>query len=107
MLNLNALKDVVGDDQSMMKELLDQFIETTLDDMRNLQDAVAAGNVSDVASFAHRIKGSCFVVGAEQLADIADQLEQGGRQKNKQHFSDLSDKITVAFQDVRDEIERL
>ncbi|CAM3578585.1 Hpt domain-containing protein [Parendozoicomonas haliclonae] len=107
MLNLESLHEMVGNDPDMVKELLGQFIETTQDDMRNLQDAIAAGNTRDVAGLAHRIKGSCFVVGASQLAEFADLLERDGREDNASRFDDLSSKIAAEFQQVLNAIDKL
>ena len=76
MLNLDSLKEVVGNDSSMMSDLLAQFLETTQQDMRQLQDAVAATNAKDIVNLAHRIKGSCFVIGARAMADIMGELEK-------------------------------
>lgn len=106
MLNLDVLKEVVGDDPALMKDMLNQFIETTQVDMQQLQDALAASNSRDVASLAHRIKGSCFVIGASVLADIANTLEQDGRQDKTTDFPVLSEKIASAFRDVRQSIEK-
>ncbi|WP_196221301.1 Hpt domain-containing protein [Sansalvadorimonas verongulae] len=107
MLNLDVLKEVVGDDPALMKDMLNQFIETTQADMQNLQDALVAANSRDVASLAHRIKGSCFVIGASALAEIADTLEQDGRKDRTTDFPVLSQKVSSAFQDVRQAIENL
>ncbi|WP_281647620.1 Hpt domain-containing protein [Parendozoicomonas sp. Alg238-R29] len=107
MLNLDVLKDVVGDDPALMMDMLQKFIETTQEDMQNLQDALAASNSRDVASFAHRIKGSCFVVGASELAEIADTLERDGRQDKTSDFPVLAEQISSAFRDVRQAIEKL
>ena len=107
MLNLEVLQDVVGDDPVLMKDMLVQFVETTQVDMHNLQDALAAGNARDVAGLAHRIKGSCYVVGAADLADLANSLEQDGRQDKTAGFADLSTRIATEFQNVIQEIEKI
>ena len=104
MLNLDGLKDIVGDDQTLMQDMLEQFIETTQADMTHLHDAVAAGRSRDVANLAHRIKGSCFVIGATQLADIAAALEDDGRKDHQEQFSTLARQMTDVFQKVVDSI---
>ncbi|MCL6270534.1 Hpt domain-containing protein [Sansalvadorimonas sp. 2012CJ34-2] len=104
MLNLDGLKDIVGDDQALMKDMLKQFVETTQADMTHLQDAIAAGRTRDVANLAHRIKGSCFVIGATELADIAASLEADGRKDHSEMFSTLAEQMTAAFQKVVDNI---
>ena len=106
-LNLDVLKEVVGDDPALMKDMLNQFIEITQTDIQHLQDALAASNSRDVASLAHRIKGSCFVIGASTLAKIADNLEQDGRRDYTIDFPVFSAKISNAFCDVRQTIEKL
>lgn len=107
MLNLDSLKDVVGDDETMMRELLMQFLETTQQDIRQLQDAVAANNAKEVASFAHRIKGSCFVVGAAGLAELMAQLELSGRKDHRGQFTQLLAQAVEELAFVNKEIEGL
>ncbi len=107
MLNLDGLKEIIGDDPDLLKEMLQQFVETTQADLTNLQDAIAAGNSRDVANLAHRIKGSCFVIGATALAEIAASLETDGRRDCTGNYSSLAEKMTTAFQQVIDTIRSL
>ncbi len=107
MLNLDSLKDVVGNDEDLMAELLVQFLTITQNDMRMLQDAVAAESARDIASLAHRIKGSCYVVGANRLAELLGDLEQHGLNDNRDEFPVLSKQATEEFSLVRKEIETL
>lgn len=107
MLNLDSLKDVVGDDEDLMADLLAQFLTITQNDMRMLQDAVAADSARDIASLSHRIKGSCYVIGATRLAELLGDLEQHGLHDNRDEFSTLSKQATEEFALIRKEIQAL
>ena len=107
MLNLDCLKDIVGDDEKMMRDLLMQFLEITQQDIQLLQDAVAARNAKNIVRSAHRIKGSCFVVGAHRLAELMEQLELSGREDDKSQFTQLMEQAVEELALVDKEIGRL
>ena len=75
MLNLDNIKDIVDGDQELLNELLSTFFQATREDILNLHAAVNNHQTSLVNSLAHRIKGGAAMIGAEQLAELAGDIE--------------------------------
>ncbi len=103
MLDLQQLRDISHGDPILLDELLKTFIQTTREDLRNLQTAVNNRQNPLIASVAHRIKGGASIVGAHQLMSLAEDLEKKGNQGSEDRYDDLM----VSMQDNFAAIERL
>jgi two-component system sensor histidine kinase/response regulator len=65
----------LGGDAGLLRELLQFFADLAPGQVRDLGDAVAAGDVAAVDLHAHSLKGAAANVGAVALADAARALE--------------------------------
>src|SRR5690606_21604067 len=70
-----VLEGLTDDDAGEIRALLDDFLDSTRQDMARLEAARAAGDLPGVAREAHRLKGAARLVGALELDQCADQLE--------------------------------
>ena len=100
MLNLENLENVTDNDQELIESLLKEFINVTEQDLENLEKAVSNNQSSEVTSLAHRIKGAAAVIGAEQLTNLSQQLENAGRSAQTDQFFDLLESIKSSFVNV-------
>ncbi|MGI9276760.1 MAG: Hpt domain-containing protein [Endozoicomonas sp.] len=100
MLNLENLESVTDNDQELIQSLLKEFISITEQDIENLVKAVSSNRSSEVTSLAHRIKGAAAVVGAEQLTDLSQQLENAGRSAQTDQFASLLESLKCSFTNV-------
>ncbi|MAL03993.1 MAG: hypothetical protein CL625_06950 [Arenimonas sp.] len=66
-----VLAPLTGGDPAETKALLDDFMDTTAQDLQELQVARAAGDLDALARQAHKIKGAARLVGAGPLAEAA------------------------------------
>lgn len=85
MLDLNSLSMITDGDESMISELIKTFVETTRDDIKQLESAINRHDIKDIAAFAHRIKGGAGIVGASQLHQLAENLERSPAQSFKEN----------------------
>jgi len=74
-----------GNTEKFLK-LLHRFVETTLDEMMQLEASFAEADLVTAQSLAHNLKGSASLLGAHLLAAI------GGRLENKLRTSRLKGK---------------
>lgn len=65
-----------GDDQAVMTEMLQLFIDTTLPLVRQVHEAMLQQQWSEVASAVHQMVGAAGAAGARQLAADGKLLEQ-------------------------------
>jgi PAS domain S-box-containing protein len=77
-----ALEPLTGGDPHETRLLMDDFLATTDADLQGLQAARANGDLAELARQAHKIKGASRLVGAQQLAHAASELEAAAKQSD-------------------------
>jgi PAS domain S-box-containing protein len=75
LIDFSVLREIVADPLSQTQLLYD-FQAHIRTDHAALASMAITGNLSDIEGMAHRMKGSCRMVGATQLADACAALEQ-------------------------------
>jgi signal transduction histidine kinase/CheY-like chemotaxis protein/HPt (histidine-containing phosphotransfer) domain-containing protein len=76
-LDSAVLVDLTGGEPGFAASMLDDFVETSRRDMRELADAAAAHDHEQMRRQAHRLVGAGRVVGAVELVALAKQIEDG------------------------------
>ncbi|KEQ18890.1 Hpt domain-containing protein [Endozoicomonas numazuensis] len=107
MIDLGNLQQLTEGDAPLMKTLLDEFLNTTEEDLKCLDTAVEHEKSSEIASLAHRIKGSSMIVGASQLIQLTTELEEAGKQAENDKFSALLSDIRKCYNGVSEAIRNL
>ena len=74
-----TLDALTGGSAAVARELLDDFLASTVQDLAELDSAREAGDLPALTRQAHKIKGAARMVGALELAETAGQLEASGR----------------------------
>ena len=78
-VDLSRLRDLTGNDENIIAQLIKIFIDDTDEHGVLLRTAVNDMNIENIVSEAHRIKGGAAQVGAERLRNLASTIEQMGR----------------------------
>jgi HPt (histidine-containing phosphotransfer) domain-containing protein len=63
----------------MVEEAISMFVETTGTRLVAIRKAVAHEDAASLAREAHTLKGEAAMLGAQELAELARQLEQFGK----------------------------
>jgi CheY-like chemotaxis protein len=79
-LDPSVLHALTGGDPADTRLLLDDFMATTASDLDGMQAARGAGNLDDLARQAHKMKGASRLVGAQELAAAATEVEAAAKQ---------------------------
>ena len=98
------LKQMSGAD--FINELIDAFLDDTPQMIRNMETAVAAGDVESFRRNAHSLKSNAYTFGATELGELAKELERMGRESNL----DIGNRLAVlneAFGKVVEELKGL
>ncbi|MCF6408050.1 response regulator [Chitinophaga filiformis] len=66
---------LVGEDRSVLKQLLKLTIEELRSSIAELQSAAAAVDIRKINRIGHKIRGTSQIIGLAKLARIADQLD--------------------------------
>jgi HPt (histidine-containing phosphotransfer) domain-containing protein len=75
-INLENIKDIAGDEDEFIIEILTGYLETNPANLAELEKAVQQKDKEGIAFHAHKLKGSYKFVGAEGLATLADNIER-------------------------------
>lgn len=84
-----------------LKEYIELFIEDTGRRVKALQAALAADNAADLRLEAHTIKGSARELGALQLSQLAERLEEAGTAGDLSGCGEDAEGLAAEFAAVR------
>lgn len=74
--DFSRLRKMFGDDETIIRDLFQIFVETTGPLLDNLAQAIELNAAADVKSLSHQIAGSAANLGVTQLHDLARSLEK-------------------------------
>jgi HPt (histidine-containing phosphotransfer) domain-containing protein len=94
-LDLSYLRDMSGNSIEFMIEMIDMFKQQTPIYIKELADALAAGNWAKVSSCAHKIKPTFAYVGREDAKNHMQLMEQNAKDgKDVEGISHAFDELT-------------
>jgi PAS domain S-box-containing protein len=83
LLNMEVVKRLkemtAGSDPTFFKQVINMFMDQSDEIVNEITVQFAAGNESEIASLAHKLKGSALNIGANNLAEICRQIEIRGK----------------------------
>jgi signal transduction histidine kinase/CheY-like chemotaxis protein len=74
-----ALKDIFGDDDATFKEILLDFMDPSEDIVREIMAGQQDHDSQAIGSAGHKLKSSSRAIGANELADLCEELEKAGK----------------------------
>ena len=89
-----------------INELIDAFLDDAPQMIKNMETAVAAGDVESFRRNAHSLKSNAYTFGATELGELSRELERLGRESNL----DIGNRLAVlneAFGKVVEELKGL
>ncbi len=103
-LNLDELLVRVDGDRELLRELLSLFKQKFPNSFEDLQQAMAHGDIAQVAVLSHTLKGVLLNLAAAEAADSASRLEQlahhGDRAALKAAFATLEHDIEALLPEI-------
>lgn len=105
LVKLAYLLESVGDDEELIREILDMFLQDTQAELDKMHTAVAEERWTDVAKIAHRMKSSMLNLGLEEIskellsieAQIMSDQEGSAAMQNVERVFQICDDV---FKDV-------
>lgn len=88
-------------DGSLVKKVIDLFLEDTPERLTKLRQAVAQSQTESLASLAHALKGSSATLGATNMARMCAELETIGQSQQLGSAPDLVSRLESEFVRVR------
>lgn len=103
--SIRNLDPVNGD--ALLNKILRTFLETSIDLIKQIEEAVKNENAEDLRHAAHSLKSCSANIGAESLSVIAKKMELYGRSCELEHSKQLLDNLQQQHQQTTIEIRRL
>jgi HPt (histidine-containing phosphotransfer) domain-containing protein len=107
-LNMNTigrLRQIMGEsDSTFFNQVLQMFITQADEQVTAIARAVAANNIQEVGSLAHKLKGSALNIGADTMAETCRMLELQARGLDGNDMKALSDRLEREYALTRVEI---
>ncbi|MBX7172152.1 MAG: PAS domain S-box protein [Pyrinomonadaceae bacterium] len=97
---LNALKELSGDSDQLIIELIQMFIEDVPEHLNNLKQSYSAKEFEKLKGSAHALKGSCASLGAVKMASFCAAIEDSIQFDSTSEIDDLIKRIEVEFKQI-------
>ncbi|TAK27320.1 MAG: PAS domain S-box protein [Myxococcaceae bacterium] len=104
LLDVNALRALVGDDERVIRRLLNQYQTSAAALVEAVRAKHAAGDLDGVAGAAHKLKSSSRSVGAMAFAEACAAMERCAREPNAATVAARLPEMLAMFDSVRAEI---
>jgi len=103
-IDRSVLDPWIGGDEGARRDLLDKFRLSAAESRRDIETAMAAGDLAALAAAAHRLKGSALAVGARALGDAAATLERAAKAGDRATCQDGLGPLAVEVQRAQGEL---
>jgi len=106
-LDIEVLKSMFGDDDELTLSILQEFKNSALPYIEELDVALTAQRTDGVKNLAHKLKSSSRTIGAAPLADICEALEEVAPRQDWTRITELEVSLRTELGAVVDFIETL
>jgi PAS domain S-box-containing protein len=89
------------------REILNDFWDATVDDIRELTAALDRGDCVEITRVSHHVKGASLMVGATALAGVCARMESAGRADDHTEITANREPLFREFERLRDFMARL
>ena len=86
-MNFKVQAEKLGLDEDEYVEIVDLFIKTTADNLRQLRSAVKTGDRSTIRQETHSLKGAALNLGFWEIIEIVEKIGKGVRENSWQGVS--------------------
>lgn len=102
---IHGLVDMVGEDVETIIELIDSFFESSVELIKDMENAIANGDAIGIRNAAHALKAPAAQIGATHLSKLCFQLEMMGRNKDLSNTENCLANIKLAYGEVKSSLK--
>jgi CheY-like chemotaxis protein/HPt (histidine-containing phosphotransfer) domain-containing protein len=99
-VNLGQLESITGNDRAALRRYLELYVSATTPLLAKTAEAVAQRDGAEVRRLGHSLKGGAGNVGAEEMAELAAELERAGASEAWSDAEALCRSLTESFERV-------
>ena len=94
-----ATFDRISNQRDILRNIIQIYLEITPDTLEEINAGVAGGDSEQVGLAAHSLKGSSAVLGAEQLAELCQQLCMVAKAGNRESAELLATEVSHCYRE--------
>ena len=98
------LKENIGDDPDLIREIINIYAATSVEIVKEIEDAYANRDAVAIDDAAHKLKTSSRIIGANTFADLCSELEIAGKDGDWATIDQLLPKMPGLIKDISDSI---
>ncbi len=106
-IELQALKDLIGDDPEEVREFMQSCIGPLRELITEMQTAYEQHSFAAIRDGAHKLYSSARSIGANELADLCQDLEQAGEDSDWTVIEHSDTKLESMIIDIEDYVSCL
>lgn len=99
-LDINSAMEMLGGDPDLFKILLSSFLNDKNFDIARLVELEKAEDTTEAAKYVHYFKGAARQIGAEELGEAGQELEDVLRKKKTGDLEKLNENFARAYNDL-------
>ncbi len=92
-INIDEVMEIMDNDQELLIECFDDFVEGVSDYIANIKEAIDSNNEKNLNEAAHKMKGTLRYLGAIHASEIALKLEKMGKDNDLSESSATLQKL--------------
>lgn len=106
-LNLDKALEEFDHDKEFLLDVLENFLINLEKQIKKIKEAIKLGEMDKIAKEAHAVKGGAYNLCADNMGDIAYELEMSAKQENIELSKDALVKLEYEFSRLRDVYKKL
>ncbi len=106
-LDTTYLREVTGENKTLMKEIITIFLDSTGAQIDDLQKFAHEKNFHKVKYIAHKIRPSFASIGSKELEKIMENIEIEALNENRMKISEYMLSFNILYEDVKSELLEL
>ncbi len=93
----SAFREILGEDADLQRQIIGRFLSSAPQQLSAMAAAHASGDLALLADLAHSLKSGARTVGAMQLGDLCEQLDNAGSDGDAPHSAILAAELTQVW----------
>ncbi len=100
--DIDQLKNMFGDDEDTIKELLLAFVSSTPETLNQLKSAIVSIDFKKIKSCVHQLAGTSSSFGFKEFSNTCRALERSANDGNQEKVNETYEELLLAYQRVWD-----
>ncbi|MFN8575228.1 MAG: Hpt domain-containing protein [Candidatus Sericytochromatia bacterium] len=102
---ISELKEMGG--QEFLSELIEMFLQQSETIMDEIKTHSSSKDALSLSKSAHKLKGSCLNLGAQEMSNLCQNIEYQGKENNLEGIDEKISKLVNVYNETATELKKL